>query len=94
MADALAGEWYSRMCGLPGVVPEEHALSMLKMIYERNIKGIRNGTIGAMNGVHPDGSIDRTSMQSQEVWSGSTYALAAADDPARDDRRSLQDCLG
>jgi non-lysosomal glucosylceramidase len=77
MADALAGEWYSRMCGLQGVVPEEHTLSVLKTIYEKNVMGIRNGAIGAMNGVHPDGSIDRTSMQSQEVWSGSTYALAA-----------------
>jgi len=78
MADALAGDWYSRMCGLPGVIPDEHAISMLKTIFEKNVMGIRDGTIGAMNGVHPDGSIDRTSMQSQEVWSGSTYALAAA----------------
>jgi non-lysosomal glucosylceramidase len=77
MADALAGQWYTQMSGLPAVVPGEHTRSMLAKIYEKNVKGIRGGSIGAMNGVRPDGSIDRTSLQSQEVWSGSTYALAA-----------------
>jgi non-lysosomal glucosylceramidase len=50
---------------------------MLAKIFEKNVMGIQGGSIGAMNGVRPDGSIDRTSLQSQEVWSGSTYALAA-----------------
>lgn len=77
MADALAGDWYLRMCGLRGVLPEEHALSMLKTIFAKNVMNIEKGTMGAMNGVRADGSIDRTSIQSQEVWSGSTYALAA-----------------
>jgi non-lysosomal glucosylceramidase len=34
--------------------------------------------MGAMNGMRPDGSIDTSSMQSQEVWTGTTYAVAAA----------------
>jgi non-lysosomal glucosylceramidase len=34
--------------------------------------------MGAVNGMLPDGRIDRTSFQSQEVWTGTTYALAAA----------------
>ena len=77
MADALAGQWYTRMSGMPAVIPEEHTRSMLAKIFEKNVMGIQGGSIGAMNGVRPDGSIDRTSLQSQEVWSGSTYALAA-----------------
>ncbi len=77
MADALAGEWYTRMSNLQTVIPEEHTRSMLEKIFEKNVMGIQGGTIGAMNGVRPDGSIDRTSLQSQEVWTGSTYALAA-----------------
>ncbi len=77
MADALAGEWYTRMSGLPAVIPREHIRSMLAKIYEKNVLGIQGGSIGAMNGVRPGGSIDRTSLQSQEVWCGSTYALAA-----------------
>lgn len=32
---------------------------------------------GAMNGVRPDGQPDRTSMQSEEIWTGVTYSLAA-----------------
>ena len=30
-----------------------------------------------MNGVRPDGSPDRTSMQSEEIWTGVTYHTAA-----------------
>jgi non-lysosomal glucosylceramidase len=78
MADALAGDWYSRMCGQTGVLPDDHSLSMLKTIFAKNVMGIQKGNIGAMNGVHADGRIDRTSLQSQEVWTGTTYALAAA----------------
>jgi len=33
---------------------------------------------GAINGMMPDGSIDETCLQSREVWTGTTYALAAA----------------
>jgi len=34
--------------------------------------------MGAVNGMRPDGSVDRTNIQSQEVWAGTTYMLAAA----------------
>jgi len=39
--------------------------------------GVLNGSIGAMNGVRKDGKIDKSSLQSQEVWAGTTYMLAA-----------------
>ena len=35
------------------------------------------GHCGAVNGMRPDGSVDSTSVQSLEVWTGVTYALAA-----------------
>lgn len=35
-----------------------------------------NGTMGAVNGFI-NGKIDKFSMQSQEVWTGVTYDLAA-----------------
>lgn len=35
-----------------------------------------NGTMGAVNG-HLNGEIDSISIQSQEVWTGVTYDLAA-----------------
>jgi non-lysosomal glucosylceramidase len=33
--------------------------------------------MGAVNGMRPDGTVDQSSEQSQEVWVGTTYALAA-----------------
>jgi non-lysosomal glucosylceramidase len=42
------------------------------------VMGFHKGAMGAMNGMRPNGMIDRSSMQSQEVWTGTTYAVAAA----------------
>lgn len=36
-----------------------------------------DGKRGAVNGMLPDGTIDTTTLQSREVWSGVTYAVAA-----------------
>jgi hypothetical protein len=33
--------------------------------------------LGAVNGMSPDGCVDDSCMQSREVWTGTTYALAA-----------------
>ena len=78
MADQLAGHWFSLACGLGGVVPKEHASSALKKIFENNVMGFENGRIGATNGMRPDGSLDRTAMQSMEIWTGTTFTLSAA----------------
>jgi non-lysosomal glucosylceramidase len=78
MADQVSGFWFAAACGLPPIVDPQHIKSALKRIFEVNVMGVENGSIGAMNGMHPDGSIDKTSMQSQEVWVGTTDCLAAA----------------
>ena len=36
------------------------------------------GLCGAVNGMRPDGRIDDSCLQSREVWTGTTYALASA----------------
>ena len=36
-----------------------------------------NGLLGAVNGMRPDGKIDKTSMQSEEMWIGVTASLAS-----------------
>ena len=77
MADQLAGQWYARACGLPPIVEPAQARSALRVIFERNVLGFEAGGLGAVNGMRPDGKIDTTSMQSQEVWAGVSYALAA-----------------
>ena len=33
--------------------------------------------MGAINGTRPDGNMDLTSPQSEEFWTGVTYALGA-----------------
>lgn len=77
MADQLIGQWYARTVGLPDIVPVEHARRALRTIYEYNVMRFKEGTMGAVNGMRPDGTIDTFSEQSQEVWVGTTYALAA-----------------
>ncbi|MBI2939142.1 MAG: glucosylceramidase [Chloroflexi bacterium] len=77
MADQLCGQWYATALGLPRIVSSERARVALRRVYERNVMGFMGGTLGAVNGVRPSGEVDQTSDQSQEVWSGVTYALAA-----------------
>ncbi|KAG0459066.1 hypothetical protein HPP92_022194 [Vanilla planifolia] len=38
---------------------------------------VKGGRIGAVNGMHPNGKVDESCMQSREIWTGVTYALAA-----------------
>ena len=78
MADQMAGQWYARACGLKPVVNPLYARSALVTVYDWNVQRFNGGMMGAVNGMRPDGRVDRTSMQSQEVWSGTTYAAAAA----------------
>jgi non-lysosomal glucosylceramidase len=77
MADQLAGQWYADATGLPPIAPPEHVTSALKKIYDYNVRRFAGGQMGAVNGMRPDGQVDTSSNQSQEVWTGVTYALAA-----------------
>ena len=77
MADQLAGYWYARSCGLPDLIDPARARSALATIFEYNVQKFKQGQMGAVNGMRPNGQVDRSTMQSQEVWSGTTYAIAA-----------------
>ncbi|HZU85928.1 MAG TPA: non-lysosomal glucosylceramidase, partial [Anaerolineaceae bacterium] len=77
MADQLAGQWYADATGLAPIVPEEHIFTALNTVYENNVRKFQDGQMGAVNGMRPDGTIDESGEQSQEVWGGTTYALAA-----------------
>lgn len=57
--------------------PPNHVKSALKAIYKNNVMKYGNGNMGAINGTMPDGSKDLSSPQSEEFWTGVTYALAA-----------------
>ncbi|KAL3598027.1 hypothetical protein D5086_005945 [Populus alba] len=76
-ADQLAGQWYARACGLSPIVDEDKARRTLEKIYNYNVLKVQDGKRGAVNGMLPDGTVDMSSMQSREIWSGVTYAVAA-----------------
>lgn len=70
-------------CPKPGcspslqVFPRSHVLSALKTIFKLNVLSFSEGTMGAVNGMRPNGVPDTSSVQSDEVWVGVVYALAA-----------------
>ncbi|KAJ6704603.1 BILE ACID BETA-GLUCOSIDASE-RELATED [Salix viminalis] len=76
-ADQLAGQWYARACGLAPIVDEDKARRALEKIYNYNVLKVQDGKRGAVNGMLPDGTVDMSCMQSREIWSGVTYAVAA-----------------
>ena len=77
MADQLAGQWYADVTGLGDLVHPARIEAALRTVHARNVRGFAGGRSGAVNGTRPDGSVDRSSEQSQEVWVGTVYALAA-----------------
>jgi non-lysosomal glucosylceramidase len=76
-ADQLAGQWYADMTGLGDIVPREMRQKALKKIFDFNVMKFAAGTMGAVNGIAPDGSLVKTNEQVQEVWTGTTLGLAA-----------------
>ncbi len=78
MADQMAGQWYAKACGLENVVPDSQAKRALQKVFDFNVMQFEDGEIGAVNGMHIDGRVDTSSGQSQEVWTGTTFAVAAA----------------
>ncbi|PZC83702.1 hypothetical protein B5X24_HaOG207229 [Helicoverpa armigera] len=80
MADQLAGHWFLRASGwTEEVFPEANVRKALTTVYENNVKQFKGGKMGAVNGwvTGPRGHIDTTALQSEEVWTGVTYGLAA-----------------
>lgn len=90
MADQLCGHWYLKSCGFDyEVYPKKNVRTTLKSIYQNNVMGFCGGQLGAVNGfivnsksnngsdAEKTGHVDTSSIQSEEVWTGVTYALAA-----------------
>ncbi|KAG8368893.1 hypothetical protein BUALT_Bualt15G0093900 [Buddleja alternifolia] len=76
-ADQLAGQWYARACGLLPIVDDEKAQKAFEKVYSFNVLKCKNGRMGAANGMLPNGEPDMCTMQSREIWTGVTYAVAA-----------------
>ena len=71
---------YVKACGAPdgAILPREHVRATLEAIHKNCVAPYDEGRFGAVNGALPNGSMDTSSVQSEEFWTGSTYALAAA----------------
>ncbi|XP_061337487.1 uncharacterized protein LOC133284485 isoform X2 [Gastrolobium bilobum] len=76
-ADQLAGQWYTASSGLPALFDDFKIKSALRKVYDFNVMKIKGGRMGAVNGMHPNGKVDETCMQSREIWTGVTYGVAA-----------------
>lgn len=59
------------------VLPNENIVKAMRTVYEFNVQKFKNGESGAVNGMLPNGDVDKSSVQSQEVWTGVTYAVAS-----------------
>lgn len=81
MSDQCAGQWFLGASGLGDeefeVFPKEKICSALKSIFDLNVMSFAGGQMGAVNGMRPEGVPDRSSVQSDEVWVGVVYGLAA-----------------
>ena len=77
MTDQLDGEWFLRMIGLDGVLPDERVRSVVEFIFQHNFdseQGLVNATIPANRWA----SIDTyNNCQAIAVWTGIGYAFAA-----------------
>lgn len=56
--------------------PKDKVLLSLRTIFENNVKKFANCEMGAVNGF-ASGVVDTTAVQSEEIWTGVTYALAS-----------------
>jgi non-lysosomal glucosylceramidase len=81
MADQLFGVFYAKMLGLEEeeaerIIPTRQAETALRTIYKNNVLGFGGGLMGAVNGRTRDGK-QLLNQQGDEVWVGTSYALAA-----------------
>ena len=76
-ADQLAGQWYATATGLGDIVPSEMSAAAVKAIFDCNVSKFAGGTLGAANGMSPDCEIIRSNEQVHEVWTGTTFGVAA-----------------
>ena len=68
MADALAGMWYADATSLPAISESSRIRSALLSVYHFNVRLFGRGKlVGAVNGMRPNGKMDKSTLQSEEV---------------------------
>jgi len=80
MSDALKGELYGKLYGLPPVVRPEQVTGHLRAVYDNNFRKFHGGTVGVVNGIKGNGeavSSGAGDFEAAEVWIGVQRAVAA-----------------
>ncbi|CCD72306.3 Non-lysosomal glucosylceramidase [Caenorhabditis elegans] len=77
MADQLCGFWAMTAMDEPVQISKDKMKSALDTIFKYNVQMYNNGRCGAVNGYLTSERVDGSSIQSEEVWAGITYALSA-----------------
>lgn len=78
MSDMCCGHWFLRSSGFEyEAFEKEKVKSCLDTIFEYNVIKYADGKRGAVNGMKPNGQVDISSVQSEEMWIGVTDALAS-----------------
>ncbi|KAK6056098.1 hypothetical protein COOONC_06394, partial [Cooperia oncophora] len=77
MADQLCGQWFQTLMNGEDLISEPQIMSTLETIYSHNVKMFASGTMGPVNGMFENGKVDYSSMQSEEVWTGTGYSVAS-----------------
>lgn len=83
MADGLNGQRYCESTGLPPILPPTRIAAHLHQVFERCVAPLTDytgdgiGDMGAVNGRNADGT-PLASGQPNEVWTGSSYFVAAS----------------
>uniref|UniRef100_A0A914GQL3 Non-lysosomal glucosylceramidase n=1 Tax=Globodera rostochiensis TaxID=31243 RepID=A0A914GQL3_GLORO len=79
MADQLCGYWFLHSIDpkmADQILPTAYVDSTLDTIFEFNVDKFSGGTLGAVNGMCRNGKV-ASSLQADEVWVGTNYALAS-----------------
>jgi non-lysosomal glucosylceramidase len=78
MTDMCCGHWFLRSSGFKyELFDRDKILNCIKKIYDLNVIKFGNCKFGAVNGMRPNGKVDTTSIQSEEMWIGTTCALVS-----------------
>jgi len=86
MGDAMIGQRYVDVCGLPPVLTEDRMASHYRQLFRRGVMALKDfngdgiGDVGVANAVHPDslpGVGDSEYTHQFEVWTGVSYCATA-----------------
>jgi len=70
----LTGQWYAHMLNLGYIVDKNKVKKAIESIFKLNGKSSK---LGAINGILPNGKIDKTCWQSKNIWPGINYAFCS-----------------